>query len=355
MTNRENFFRAMRRDNPERVPFGFELCPSHIEEFKQNKGTEDYLEYYNFPYRFIDINESTMEFDTEKYYGEIADNIGPILWNPDWGILGETGSVAHFQKMLHPMAGFKTIEEINEYPFPDFLAEYRWEGVPEMIQELKKRDLVSIAFMEMTTFEIAWYLRGMDSFMIDLMINKEFAKALLSKITELHAGKARKFAEAGADVVMLGDDIATQLDMMMAPDLWRQMIKPHLAEVIKSAKTAREDVLVLYHSDGNVQKVIPDLIEIGVDILNPLQPECMDPVEIKELYGDRLSFWGTLGTQTTLPFGTPDEVGIKCRELIEKVGKGGGLLLAPTHMVEPEVPWENLNAFLEAVQEYGRY
>ena len=120
-------------------------------------------------------------------------------------------------------------------------------------------------------------------------------KLYLSKITELHAGKARKFAEAGADVVMLGDDIATQLDMMMAPDLWRQMIKPHLAEVIKSAKTAREDVLVLYHSDGNVQKVIPDLIEIGVDILNPLQPECMDPVEIKELYGDRLSFWGTLG------------------------------------------------------------
>ena len=191
--------------------------------------------------------------------------------------------------------------------------------------------------------------------MIDLMINKEFAKALLDKITEIHSGKARKFAEAGADVVMLGDDIATQRDMMMNPNLWRQMIKPHLAEVIKSAKTAKNDILVLYHSDGNIKKVIPDLIEIGVDILNPVQPECMDPIEIKEMYGNRLSFWGTLGTQAILPFGTPTEVKEECKKMIEKVGDGGGLLLAPTHVIEPEVPWENLIAFLEAVGEFGKY
>ncbi len=97
------------------------------------------------------------------------------------------------------------------------------------------------------------------------------------------------------------------------------------------------------------------LVEIGIDILNPVQPECMDPVEIKTLYGDRLSFWGTLGTQTTMPFGTAREVKQTCKQLIEKVGKGGGLLLAPTHVIEPDVPWQNVEAFLDAVKEYGKY
>lgn len=355
MTNRENVFRALRKNNPENVPFEFVLCPSHIEEFKKRTGSDDYLAYYNFPIRYIDINESKKKFDSAKYYTNLPENASPILWNPDWGIMGVTGSVAHFQKMLHPMANLQTIEEIDEYPFPDFLEEYRWIGIPEKIQELKEEDLIVVAFMEMTTFEIAWYLRGMDTFMIDMIENKEFAEALLDKISELHARKAEKYAKSGADILMLGDDIGTQQNMMISPELWRDMIKPRLAKVIASAKNVKKDMLVLYHSDGNIQQVIPDLIEIGVDILNPVQPECMDPIILKELYGDNLSFWGTLGTQTTLPFGTPEQIRETCKNLIEKVGKGGGLLLAPTHMVEPEVSWDNLQAFIDAVHEYGQY
>ena len=355
MTNRENVFRALRRQEPERVPFEFVLCPSHIEEFKKRTGSEDYLEYYHFPIRYIDINESNKKFLTEKYYDHLPENASPILWNPDWGIMGVTGSVAHFQKMLHPMANLQTIEEINDYPFPDFLEDYRWEGIPEKIQEFKDQDLVVVAFMEMTTFEIAWYLRGMDLFMIDMLENVEFAEALLDRIATLHSEKAKRFVQSGADILMLGDDIGTQRGMMISPKLWRNMVKPRLAKVIQSAKQIREDVLVLYHSDGDIQEVIPDLIEIGVDILNPVQPECMDPVLLKQLYGDRLTFWGTLGTQSTLPFGTPQEINETCRRLMKEVGKGGGLLFAPTHMIEPDVSWEHLQAFIDAVEEYGRY
>jgi uroporphyrinogen decarboxylase len=114
-------------------------------------------------------------------------------------------------------------------------------------------------------------------------------------------------------------------------------------------------MLIFYHSDGNATAIVPDLIEIGVDILNPVQSECMDPGEMKRLYGDRLSFWGTIGTQTTLPFGTPDDVRREVKTRMETVGVGGGLVLAPTHMVEPDVPWENLVALVEAVHEYGVY
>lgn len=111
--------------------------------------------------------------------------------------------------------------------------------------------------------------------------------------------------------------------------------------------------MIFYHGDGNLQKIIPDLIEIGVEILNPIQPECMNPVEIKKKYGDRLSFWGTLGTQSTMPFGTSGEVREYCKRMIEMIGKGGGLILAPTHLLEPEVPWDNVQAFIDTVREYN--
>jgi uroporphyrinogen decarboxylase len=125
-----------------------------------------------------------------------------------------------------------------------------------------------------------------------------------------------------------------------------------LASVIEAAKEANPEVLIFYHSCGYIEPIIPDLIEIGVDILNPVQPESMDPERIKKLYGNELAFWGTIGTQTTLPFGTPDEVRQEVKRMIETVGDGGGLLISPTHVIEPDVPWENIMAFVDAVKEY---
>jgi len=128
-----------------------------------------------------------------------------------------------------------------------------------------------------------------------------------------------------------------------------------LKRVIESAKEVNPDMLVYYHSDGYIEPIIPDLIEVGVNILNPVQPECMDPTKIKERYGDRLAFFGTIGIQTTMPHGTPEDVRKEVKTRIETVGRGGGLLIAPTHVLEPDVPWENILAFFDAVEEYGKY
>jgi uroporphyrinogen decarboxylase len=209
--------------------------------------------------------------------------------------------------------------------------------------------------MQMTIFEVAWYLRGMENFMVDLIADREFAETLLDAILNIRIGMAEKYARYGIDILMLGDDVSTQLEMMIHPDLWRELIKPRLAKVIRAAKQAKDDVLIFYHGDGNLQTIIPDLIEIGVDILNPVQPECMDLAVIKKQYGGRLSFWGTIGTQTTLPFGTAGDVEEAVKRNIEIIGKAGGLLLAPTHMIEPDVPWENIEAFIGAIKKYGTY
>jgi uroporphyrinogen decarboxylase len=174
-------------------------------------------------------------------------------------------------------------------------------------------------------------------------------------VTAVNLGGFEQIFRDGGLKKGAGDDVSTQLDMMISPALWREMLKPRLLRVIQTAKSVNPETLVFYHGDGNLQTIIPDLIEIGVDILNPVQPECMDPVKIKERYGERLSFWGTIGTQTTLPFGTAADIEKITRTMIETVGAGGGLLLAPTHVIEPDVPWENIEALVAAIKKYGVY
>lgn len=356
MNKRENLLRALRRDNPEYVPIDFTLCPSHVAAFEKVHGTSDYQEFYDFAYRYVELNPTKIAPDYSKYYTDVKEDYEPLNWNPEWGIMGKRGSTNnHFQEMLHPMKNFTKISELEEYPWPDFTADYRWEGVKERNDKLRDSGYASIAFMQMTIFELAWYLRGMEELMIDFYDDIEFNDALLDKITDIRIVMARKYAEAGTDILMLGDDVSTQLDMMMSPEIYREFLKPRLAKVIAAAKEVKPDILIFYHGDGNLTRIIPDLIDVGVDILNPLQPECVDPFAIKEIFGDKLSFWGGIGTQTTMPFGTKDDIEKTCRELIEKVGKGGGFVLAPTHIVEPEVPYENIETFLEAAEKYGKY
>ena len=157
------------------------------------------------------------------------------------------------------------------------------------------------------------------------------------------------------DILFTGDDVGTQHGMMMSPTSWRSWLKPLLAKVIASARAVNPDIPVWYHSDGKIEAIIPDLIEVGVTILNPVQPECMDPARLKKQYGDQLSFWGCVGTQSTMPWGTPEEVRDTVKRLIQTVGEGGGLVIGPTHVLEPEVPWENVLALADAVREFGKY
>jgi uroporphyrinogen decarboxylase len=155
-------------------------------------------------------------------------------------------------------------------------------------------------------------------------------------------------------MIHLGDDIGMQSTMLMKPALWREWLKPRLAKVIAAARAVKPDVLIWYHSCGYVRPVIGELAEIGIDVLNPVQPECMDFAEIHPEYGDRIGFWGTLGTQTTMPFGTPAEVRAMVFRNLKIAGPKGGLFCTPTHLLEPEVPWENILAYVQACRDFTR-
>lgn len=350
MTHRENFLAAMRRQHFERVPFQFSFCDALKEELLRRYGTDDVVQAFDMPVQYIMLPPPAVMLDYRAYHKHPEE----LSFIDEWGVGHKRGSVAHFTHFYSPMADFTTPEEVEAYPFPDMLDETRWQEVERQTRQAHQEGRAAV-FFAVQVFEPAWYLRGLDNMLMDFLADEEMAAACMDKMCRIQSRISRRAAQCGVDMIVFGDDVGSQRAMMMSQEVWRRWIKPATAATIAAAKEVSPDVLAMYHSDGVIDPIIPELIEIGVDILNPVQPECMDPQRIKALYGSRLSFLGTVGTQTVMPFGTPDEVRETVRRMIETVGQGGGLTIAPTHMLEPEVPWENIEAFVQAVREYGGY
>jgi uroporphyrinogen decarboxylase len=203
-------------------------------------------------------------------------------------------------------------------------------------------------------FETAQRLRGYYNLLLDFSLNKEFAHYLLDQITAMCAHNCALLARAGADIIVLGDDVGEPTKMLISPQMWREFLKPRLARIIAAIREEKTETIIMYHSDGYIEPIIPELIEIGVDVLEPVQPDFMDPAKLKATYGDRLAFWGTVGVQTTWSATMATEaIRQEVRQRIATVGQGGGLLIAPAYDVEPDVPWQNIQAFLQAVEEFG--
>ena len=200
-----------------------------------------------------------------------------------------------------------------------------------------------------TIFETAWALRGYEQLLMDFVANPDLAEHILDIPYRYHLAAARRLVEMGVDMVWLGDDVGMQTGMLMSPRVWRKFFKPKMAAFIAALKAVNPQVKVAYHSDGNVSTIIPDLIEIGLDVLNPVQPACMDPAELKLKYGDRLCFWGSLDEQSTLPFGTPEQVRGEVLTRLRTLGRGGGLILGPTHHVQLDTPMENFWAMINTI------
>jgi uroporphyrinogen decarboxylase len=203
-------------------------------------------------------------------------------------------------------------------------------------------------------FEHPWGLCGFDKLMMGMAADEPWARRLFAKHAEGTVRVAERIAEAGADILQTGSDVATQLAPLMSPAMWREWLFPLMRDAFAAARKIKPDILVLYHSDGNVEPLIEGFIEAGVDILNPIQPECMDIFALKKEYGERLSFHGGIGVQSVMPFGTATQVRDTVRRTIEGMSAGGGGYLCSTaHMIRPEVPWENIMALVETVKEFG--
>jgi len=263
---------------------------------------------------------------------------------------------------VHPLAKANTIEEIENYPWPDMNDPSRVAHVKAQAQKLADENQYAIMATPWLLFplERAFGLQGMDTFLTNLALYPDFARALLEKIAELCKTLMGNFLrEIGdnIDIIKIGDDLGTQESLLMSPKMYREILKPIHADLIAYTKE-RTRAKVLFHTDGDVQPLIDDFIEIGIDILNPIQTSAgkMSDLEgLKKRFGKKMVFCGGIDTHHVLPHGSPEDVRQEVRRVINALGPGGGYMVSSVHTVMNDVPAENILAMVDAVEEFGYY
>ncbi len=269
-------------------------------------------------------------------------------WGVSWDVQAyETPhGIGHYTEMVsHPLA---ENEAINSYQPPDPNRPELYVDAAQVVADFKE-DYWIAGVTVTTILETAWALRGLEQMLLDMALDTDLSNHLLDIPYHYHLTAAKKLVELGVDMIWTGDDIGAQHELMISPRMWRKYLKPRMANFISELKAINPDVKIAYHSDGNIMRIIPELIEIGLDVLNPIQPASMDPAQIKKEFGDRLCFWGSIDEQHTLPFGSAADVEAEVRLRLETIGQGGGLILAPTHHVQLDTPLENFWAMVNTI------
>jgi uroporphyrinogen decarboxylase len=381
MTPRERVLAAVSHEEPDRVPIvlgvsnatGIKMKP--YRELKQLLDIDAGDEYL---YRWPELG--TAAVDEEMLVRLGSDVRGVLDLEPAWVLeqnatrpphadyINSWGSGAteirpgEWFPMVCPMASATTIEEIEDYPWPDMDDPTRVAHVAAEAARLAAENRYAIMATPWLLFplERAFAMQGMDTFLMNLALHPDFAEALLWKIQERCKALMGHLLEAlgdNVDVIKIGDDLGTQESLLMSPAMYRGVLKPIHADYIRSIRE-RTSAKIFFHTDGDVFPLIDDLVEMGVDILNPIQTSAgkMSNLEgLKARWGDRLTFCGGVDTHRILPTGTPDEVRAEVRRVIEILGPGGGYMVSSVHTVMDDVPAENILAMVDAVEEYGAY
>jgi uroporphyrinogen decarboxylase len=329
---RERVWQAIRHVQPDRVPWQFDVTVPTREKLKAHFG----------PCNLEDLLGNHLA----KYRARPPDalrEIRPHFWRDEFGVIWnrtvdqDIGVVEDYQLKGRSLAGYR---------FPDPKDPRRYAGLPAFVAANQHRfRYVSISF---SLFERAWTLRGMESLMVDMLEAPQFVEELLEAITAFQRGVLEEVLRHEIDAVMFGDDWGQQQGLLFGRRLWQRFIKPRIAELYGLVKRAGKAVII--HCCGKVQELFPELIELGLDVFNPFQPEVMDPLEMKNRFGRDLAFYGGVSVQRLLPFGTPQQIRDEVRRLIDAVGQGGGFIIAPSHAMPGDIPLENLLAFIETVR-----
>lgn len=305
-----------------------------------------------FPYP---ANRDTIEYGEEGGYSYFRDEFGLPWRKPLEGGL-------YYDIYGHPMAG-KSLEEMKAFPFPDPADDRRFAHIPEYLEQVDPSEFVMVFdnCFGNGIFQMSNMLSGYENFMMSMAMGEERASWLLDKILDLKM----RFWETvldhfgnRIDVVKELDDMGTQVNLWISPEMYRDLIKPRLVKLIRFIKSKKPGVKMMMHSCGSIVKIIPDLIDAGVDILNPVQYTAggMDPVAIKQAFGKDLVFWGGgIDTQNILPRGSEQEVRDETRRMLDIFMPGGGFVFAPVHAIQHDVPTENMLAMWDTVREFGRY
>lgn len=345
MNSRTRVAMAIAHEEPDRVPVCATYTPEIEARLKAKYGDDGDVGVI----LGNDMVKIASGLENSFYYKDDPEYVCPygITWR---NIRNDTGHYTEIVK--HPLADES---KIDSYQMP------KVEDAVDVIEATKNAvakygaEKFIVGSCQCSVFEAAWYLRGLDTFMMDLAMEEDFVEPLLDKVMQYPLEMGLKFIELGVDMVWLGDDIATQRGMMISPAMWRKYLKPRYAKMFSEFKKANPNIKLCYHCCGNPWDVVPELIEIGLDVLNPIQPKAIDPLEFKKRFGKNITMYGTLDVQGVLPYGTPEDVRQEVKRLIDGCAEGGGFILSPAHHVQSDTSVENIEAFYAAAREFGEY
>ena len=365
MDHRERVIRAIEHKQPDRVPvdggfrqdvmakIGESLGIGDPEEIKVNLG--------------LDIRYTMME--PGSVFAEKAE---PSPWQiPDMGmgkqnliIKRENGwledeyricrvpnsSKLYWHYAYHPL-GEAEQDDIMKYRFPDPARPERYASIQSDIMHWGNKYFTAVQIWNV--FKTSWELRGFERYMMDLSLDPRLVEILADRALEHRIEQSKQLVRHGIDMLAIMGDIAMQNGMMLSPAMWRKYFKPRLKTWLEEVRR-ENDVYMMFHSDGNMEAVFDDIIEIGFDVIHPIQPECMDVEKLIKRYGSQVCLYGTISCQQTLPFGTPQEVAEEVKQRITVCGEDGGLILGPSNTVQPDVPVENILTLYQTARNMGK-
>lgn len=383
MTPRQRVKTALRHEQPDRVPVDFLATPEIWQKLVKRVGpdtnsvaeSEFFDPKWEAVLRHFEVDCRVLSYDqffappdslirpgaTVQWWDALSRSTPNRMWRqrtPDgdyydlWGHhlrVVKNPSGAHEQFASWPLSKATSVTELKNHPWPE--PDY-WDfsPLPELIKQMDADQEYHIRFRIGSVFEIAWQLRGMQEFLMDLSLKPEIPTYIMERLTDVYVENTKRVLDLVADrldMVYFYDDVATQIALMISPKMWRDYVRPYHVRILEVAKSY--DMPVMYHCDGAIYPLIPELIEMGVDLLNPVQADAagMDAAKLKSEFGDRLCFHGGIDIIKTLPRGTIDDVKAEVSERIRVLGKGGGYILASSHHIQSDTPLENVFAMYD--------
>jgi uroporphyrinogen decarboxylase len=351
MNARGRILAALDGNTPDRVPCALGFYPLDLRELAPGDRHRDDLVDVHFVQFPLSPEEADLRTRVSSYvYDTRLGTTSQVLTYARWDYRPES------PQKRNPLAHAQSLDDLQMFPVPNIDTPYRVEQLEQTVSAWHARGFAvggNLPHLGGELFEAAWRLRGLENFLLDLVERHDWADYLLDQLTSLARRNAEALAHAGVDVLSLDDDVGMPGSMFISPHTWRRFFKPRLAVIISAARAIKPDLRILYHSDGHIEPIVGDLVEVGVNALNPLQPEHMDAMKIRREFGSRLALWGTVGCHTAFSFGKPREIRREVKHRIDTLGRSG-LILCPAYDIdEPDIPWANIAAFLDAVREFG--
>jgi len=366
VTPRERVLRALHITSgmPDRVPIQFDLCQQLLEHFGSKLHipvhyTHNFWEDVTFRISGNEIRTAlgadvvVTGAGTPAGYEIRKDERG--YWMSEYGILMKQGDI-YVEPVEFPLAHAESVADVQDYGLPNPHARGRYDDAERLVNQYHDEYFV-IGDIELTVLSLAEMLLGMEKMLLDMAMEAEYLQPLFAKCTDFQIEVSRRLIAAGVDAIWVGDDFGTQNGLLLSPEMFRKQLAPHYVRLLEACKEAKPDVVLICHTDGAVRPLLEEIHQLGFTVFNPVQPGVPghSPADLKAEFGDKFAFWGAIDQQDLLPKGSDAELEADIAEKIRILGKGGGYMIAPAHIIQADVSPQRVEKFIELCLKHGRY